>query len=94
MKFVTMDNVETHVVSKDPVVSMPTVVLPVTGSSVSVLRTLLEILRLSVLEFQAPASVPQTVLNHSSAVMESVCQAAPAWLKDYGGVSCTRTYYY
>ena len=77
MKSVTMDSAETHAVSKEPVVSMPTAVLPTTGSNVYVLRTLLEILKLSVLGFQAPALVPQTVLNHFSAVMEFVCQAVP-----------------
>ena len=77
MKSVTMDSAETHVVSKEPVVSMPTVVLPTTGSNVYVLRTSLEILKLNVLGFQVPALVPQTVLNHFSAVMEFVCQAVP-----------------
>ena len=70
-----MDNVKIHAVSRELVVLMPTAVSQITENNVFVLKTSQETQRLSVSEYQAPASVPQTALNLFSAVMVYVCQA-------------------
>ena len=76
MRCVTRANAETRAAKREPAGSMLSATLSATRSSVSVLQTSLETLRLNAFGYHPPATAPRTVPNRCNARTASVCLLA------------------